>query len=306
MSLTSFLEQNADVRARCLDFKKPWFILRAQLLAPPLTENYSSAGTAFDYLLRFYLEKLNPNAMTSDWVACDGVERLAHISSGGFLARKAQQTLDEAVDLHRRFLRSRDERPGRELIKATIKMARLDAVYRAGLTDGLSAPIPKPLIDDLEAMLGLVKRQSFLAKKRCVLNPTFGIGSEIVLGADADLIIDDTLVDIKTTKHLKFERELFNQLIGYYALACIGGVDGCKRFSIRRVGIYYARYGVLHSIAIADCIRPSDFQGFLRWFADRAIREHLVVMLREGGGRVANRLSKLRKRLEEAGDRAGS
>jgi hypothetical protein len=59
MSLTTFLEQNSDVRAQFLaHFKKPDFTLKLPILAPPLTESYGLVGTAFDYLLRFYLEKL--------------------------------------------------------------------------------------------------------------------------------------------------------------------------------------------------------------------------------------------------------
>ena len=61
MSLTSFLEQNADVRAKFLaHFTKPEFRVKSPLLAPPLTTSYGLAGTAFDYLLRFAVEKLNP------------------------------------------------------------------------------------------------------------------------------------------------------------------------------------------------------------------------------------------------------
>lgn len=33
------------------------------LLAPPLTDHYWLVGTAFDYLLRFYIKFLNPKAI---------------------------------------------------------------------------------------------------------------------------------------------------------------------------------------------------------------------------------------------------
>ena len=104
-------------------------------------------------------------------------------------------------------------------------------------------------------MLSLVPEELFRAKRRCVLNPTFGRGSSLVGGADGDLIIDYTLIDIKTTKHLTFEREFFNQLIGYYVLSCIGGIDDCGRGKIKHVAIYYARYG-------ADPLYPSFYAGF--------------------------------------------
>jgi len=92
----------------------------------------------------------------------------------------------------------------------------------------------------------------------------------LVGGADGDLIIDDTLIDIKTTKHLTFEREFFNQLIGYYVLSCIGGIDDCGRGKIKHVAIYYARYGVFHRVSLAECHKPCDLPKFLRWFQKRA------------------------------------
>lgn len=39
------------------------------LKAPPQTKNYSIVGTAFDYLLRFYLERINRNVIKDRWVA---------------------------------------------------------------------------------------------------------------------------------------------------------------------------------------------------------------------------------------------
>ena len=69
MSLTSFL-RNKDVQERFRqEFRKPKFTAKKDLLAPPLTKHYSLVGTAFDYLLRFYVERLNPNAITKKWVA---------------------------------------------------------------------------------------------------------------------------------------------------------------------------------------------------------------------------------------------
>jgi hypothetical protein len=56
VSLTSFLSGNPDVRAKFLsEFTKPEFRMNAEIKAPPLTEEHGLAGTAFDYLLRFYL-----------------------------------------------------------------------------------------------------------------------------------------------------------------------------------------------------------------------------------------------------------
>jgi hypothetical protein len=132
-------------------------------------------------------------------------------------------------------------------------------------------PAPGKLVKDLQVMLSLVQAQMFRSDRRCILNPTFGRGSNLVGGADADLIIDDTLIDVKTSKHLTFDREFFNQLAGYYILSCIGGVDGCADAGIKHLAIYYARYGLLHKISVVDCIAQSEVPAFLlKWFKKRA------------------------------------
>ena len=82
----------------------------------------------------------------------------------------------------------------------------------------------------------------FKTESLCILNPIFGRASGLVGGADCDLVIDDTLIDIKTTKYLALKREYFNQLIGYYVLSKIDQIQGAPRgYAIRRLGIYFSR-----------------------------------------------------------------
>ena len=52
-----------------LNVPKPWFQMRAEIKVPPLTTSYGSTGTAFDYAMRFYLQKLNPSAKVRRWLA---------------------------------------------------------------------------------------------------------------------------------------------------------------------------------------------------------------------------------------------
>src|SRR6185436_8850108 len=44
------------------------------LQVPPRTGNFEIVAGAFDYLLRFHLQRLNPNARDSAWPAERGVE----------------------------------------------------------------------------------------------------------------------------------------------------------------------------------------------------------------------------------------
>jgi hypothetical protein len=271
MSLTAFLEHNADVRARFLaHFKKPDFRLKSPILAPPLTESYGLLGTAFDYLLRFYVQKLNPGTKSSEWVAHSGL-RILLANGDRRQTAQAIRLMAGANERYVAFLKSNQTRPTPAVIEAAVWLASFDTVFRAGILDvKLPTRVPPLLVRDLQKMLSLIPEELFRAKKRCILNPTFGRGSALVGGADGDLIIDDTLIDIKTTKHLTFEREFFNQLIGYCVLSCIGGIDHCRSGKIKHVAIYYARYGVFHRVSLAECHQRSDLPKFLRWFQKRA------------------------------------
>lgn len=119
-----------------------------------------------------------------------------------------------------------------------------------------------------------MRLENFKAKRTCVLNPTFGSASELVGGADTDLLIDRTLIDIKTSKHLEMRRDVFNQLVGYYCLSRIGGVDGF-RGKVNAVAIYYARYGLLYRLPVSSFVGRRRFPVLLKWFKERARQEFL-------------------------------
>lgn len=72
-----------------------------------------------------------------------------------------------------------------------------------------------------------------------VLNPKFD-GSPDVGGADADLILDGTLIDFKATiRPETIKRSLLDQLLGYVLL------DYTNSYRIEKVGLYFVRQGVL-------------------------------------------------------------
>jgi len=81
-----------------------------------------------------------------------------------------------------------------------------------------------------------------------VLNPTFA-GSPDVGGADADLVIDGCLIDIKATVNPKLDPDFLYQLAGYLLL------DYDDQLHIDTVGIYMARQGMLFTWSVADFLR---------------------------------------------------
>lgn len=112
--------------------------------------------------------------------------------------------------------------------------------------DDLLAIAEGAWIDDLCVMATLFyDHYSHLLSRPAVLNPTFA-GSRDVGGADADLIVDGCLIDIKASVQPKIDPEWLRQLAGYVLL------DYADVQHIHSVAIYMARQGVLLTWPLAD------------------------------------------------------
>lgn len=283
MSLKTFLD-NKDVRAKFSEeFSKPKFSVKKESLAPPITKHYSIVGTAFDYLMRFYIERLNPKAITREWVAESSVERMRKL---GFalnyqrqpvriddnILEKADEMLSQTKIAYSDYIKS--GKMSNEVIKCTISLAQLDTYFRVSIIDENFGIVDEGDVSDLMKLISLVPQNSFKAKELCLLNPTFGEASELIGGADADLVIDNLLIDIKTTAKLEFKIEHFNELIGYYTLYKLGGIpDAPVKPNLENLGIYYSRYAELHTFPVVAVIQANKFPSFEKWFKERAAQE---------------------------------
>ena len=271
MSLTSYL---TDPNHKILkvkfktEFPFPGFNSKNDLLAPPLTKNYGIIGTAFDYLLRFYLQFQNKDKciVSDDWVAKYGYVGIRQAWKGKKEELlKLSKRFSEVKKRHKLFVENGN--PSNQLIASTLFLAKLDLHFRSGLI----APdifIESTLdIQDLKNLYNAINPNDFIIKEKCFLNPHFGNGSALVYGADADIIIDNTLIDIKVTKNLKIEREYLNQIIGYYILSLIGKINFEHSGKIiQNVGIYFARHGLLWKIPIKDLGDEKKIEEFKNWF----------------------------------------
>ena len=286
MSLTSILSarNNQELRDKFkTEFLTPSFKLKAELKAPPLTTNYGIVGTAFDYLLRFYVQYHNKATCTqiNFWVADGSFKRLSlHLKSTtevltGFRSDKVFNKQDLLAIITDQYEQTKinynnyvdNGQITDELIRNTIFLAKLDGFYRARLIDENFDNYKHEDIKDLKSLISLVDNKNFQAKEKCYLNPTFGAGSSLVRGADADLIIDNTLIDIKVTKNLKLDRRHINQVLGYYLLSLIGGVNSNPDDKpIENIGIYFARHGELLTIPLVQFGDKQKFEIFKEWF----------------------------------------
>lgn len=295
MSLTRFL-QNKDVKEKfSQEFTMPKLDLREEILAPPVTRNYGLVGTAFDYLLRFYIKQINPEAVTSRWIAEYAVMRFILLRAENAMING--QTMDEIIGYD--TIISEDDRQllekfvgiisvakanyskylksavvNDELIRSAILLAQLDVYFRSLVIVENIGTVDEGDITDMRNLFSIIPPSAFKARQLCILNPTFGEASVLIRGGDADLVIDDVLIDIKTTKFPEFRRDYFNQVIGYYILSRIGGIGGASpKSDIKNLGIYFSRFGVLRSMPVKEVVDEASLPSFIDWFKDRAIQE---------------------------------
>ena len=143
-----------------------------------------------------------------------------------------------------------------------VVLALLEAIFRAGLRPG--SPLSKGEFVNARALLDIVQQEwisdlralswifydgfNHLLPLNHVLNPRFD-GSKDVGGADADLIVDGVLIDIKTTAQQGIRNESIWQLLGYVLL------DYSDTYRINAVALYMARQGILFKWDLEDAVR---------------------------------------------------
>jgi len=266
MSLTSFLEDKEVKQKFKETFRMPKLDFNKEIKLQPATKNFTIMGIAFDYLFRCYIKKLNN---MSDYIAlkAENVVRILNSNQRAeclTLIRMTKQAMDEYFSING---------INNELLILLLQISHYDIVYRTGRVDYLPGDIGKVNTNDvidLKRLYNLLQDEKWKCKNTCLLNPVFGDASLLVNGADADLIMDDMLIDIKVTTQPGITREFYNQLIGYYILNRIVSLQNNNRNMISRLGVYSARYGELISFDVNGVINENAFNDFCRWFIEKA------------------------------------
>ena len=232
-------------------------------------------GTAFDYRMRL---ALGMRPLDSE-ITLEGIYRMTVL---GRLWGRVELQEDEMV----RWiigvmlcLAYQGERSEKDLAKTAILMAHLDAGFRSGghwsdeMTqlvgpqmydvsgNQIERPSPLDVASPREAseimQLMEVARTAFAFDylKGATLGPTFA-GSSYVGGADADLIVRNWLLDIKTTVQPRRDLPItVRQLIGYALL------DWDDEYGIEEVGVYFSRQGKFISWKLDELIERTATDG---------------------------------------------
>ena len=276
MSLTSLLNNPIaqDIFRETFDFSE--YDIGAEMAAPPVTGNCAAIGVAFDYLTRFWLKRRWPDAEERAWVAEMAAHRLEKGIGGpghAGAARKARALLATTKSEYATYMRTGEPTDG--LMRAALGLATLDPVYYRDritphrMTRAVTHVGAKPLegdIGDLRALWKVLEEGDLgEIHPPLSLNPDFGDASDLVNGADADIIADGFLIDIKTTKRPTFKRKYFDQLAGYTVLQRLaGGSD------FRRVGVYFSRHGCLEEVNVDRIYKAPKLENLLRVFQPMA------------------------------------
>ncbi|WP_141591521.1 hypothetical protein [Myxococcus sp. AB056] len=248
-------------------------------LVPSSSPNAPLIGAAFDYLLRFDLQRRFPLAVAREWVAETGLRKLSarqQKKPTQFLA--AQKTLDTATRAihqarlaHADYLKHGDL--SNDLLQAVLRLAQIDSLARSGIVPKWFGVVELHDMRELRHLMDAIPWSDLTPQWRCILNPTFGRASALVGGADADILFDDSLIEIKTTKNGAFSREYIKQLAGYYILQLIGGVDGTPAGdTIQYLGVYSARYGRIIRVPVREVVPSSSIQELTNLFQEFSMR----------------------------------
>jgi hypothetical protein len=251
----------------------------APIRVTPLTNHYAVVGTAFDYLLRFEIQRRAPHAIVGRWVA-EAAPGLIWIDLGNGchtsfvlsppmedysrpdrIVMRAKRMIWNAKRAVREYANSMQPttRDQTALARHAIRLAKLDVVPRAHRLVHDYRQVDRDDARDLVRLLGIVPFEKLVSDQPLFLNPDFG-------GADADIVTGDLLVDIKTKKVATIEAVDLHQLLGYVILARHRRRSDSTFPEVRRVGLYFSRHGILWETPVTGWTERRGFASTERWF----------------------------------------
>ena len=216
-------------------------------------------GTAFDHYLRQEYAPAKP-----DEIVLGGLWKLlCRIGWEDNLEKLTGGTPEERADLtywleQEGWLMERDvfkglesESPEERALWSAIAVREFRThsgeVEYHSLTGGGSS-LKQALMDDLRRLMEIARDN--LALKRPEFGPTFGISSSWFNGADADIVDEGCLIDIKCSR--KPERTAFMRQAIAYAL-----LDVDDEHQLDSVGIYLARQGIIWKVPLDDIAKQA-------------------------------------------------
>ena len=223
------------------------------------THLYSYLGFTFDYMCRFILQKFQYkyfNIKVNDiykLVAKRGYDRL-ELEHNEIIEKYKINYVGIIDFIYNNYVYNNDVKiyDYSRILPFAYNLSKLEEIYRSCSFKEFNVSVRFPMGRDsiwiLEDLLNLfIKNFDDKFKLRennnkIIYNPNFGKYSLSIGGADADIIINDTLIDFKTSRYLNYNNGCINnlkQIVGYYLLNYLN-----KGVLINTLSLYYARYGI--------------------------------------------------------------
>lgn len=239
-------------------------------ISPPVGENPAVLGTAIDIRIRCYLGEgtvQSPEALEGavlctqlssqddELVQADAMGRTPPIMAASLVETFFNDLIEFVTETRPRH-RLLDEDQEDRLNRFCLSLAMLDGIYKGSVVSGLQRESFRPFehVNSTEDILNVASRgmvedmgrlsQAFFESfgfdrsNSIIVGPGFE-GSDAVDGCEGDLIIDGTLIEIKTTGEPKIKGTWLRQLVCYYLM------DLNDSYDISRFGIYLTRQSKL-------------------------------------------------------------
>lgn len=235
------------------------------------------AGTAFDYLARMKIVREFRESKIElhqrEWLSEKVLRSLPghpEFSHEPYFERERWQThLEKAHSAANAYIRN--EGCPTCLTLNVQYMAQADLLHRNSWAFDIFFNPAMRVAHELECLLELFKPgELFRPKKSIFLNPAFALSVNIG-GADADLIVDNRLIDIKMSKQLLVTKSQLLQLAGYKILADLGGLDIADRphqVQIDRLGVHFPRYNALFEMEVEELFPGGAYEKFKAVFEE--------------------------------------
>jgi len=244
---------------------------------PPLVEDSGApigfVGTAFDLLARAQLAR----ALPITTAAIHGrTPRFFGLADGiiweGHRERQTttyRNSVAAAMDDFTQYIHGAGDL--RRLVDSVQYLALADVADRVNKCPDPDFRPTSAISDELNRLLEIFDAPNrYRPQRLCVLNPQF-VASRYVGGADGDILIDDTLIDLKTTIKGVVTVQMLRQLAGYAALQRVGGTeldDGVHQTQFEFLELYFARHGKSVKWSIADLFPNDAFDRFCEPFRE--------------------------------------
>lgn len=235
------------------------------LLPSPTQVSLNTVGTAFDYRIRYWFDISPTDSLVAAIIGkiIYEADELDLSQLWKLFVLSLEKTLQNTSPVGRELNKTEEIL----LLRYCWVLALFEEILRGGF--GINSPLftvastdPNELlslasdlaIQDLLSLMKIAYKSQLLVKPidKPILNPTFS-GSMFVGGADADLILDGCLIDLKTTKSKTptrafLSRKDYYQLIGYVIL------DFKNEYNISSLSFYLARRGASVTWTVNDFI----------------------------------------------------